>query len=95
MVKTEIYCVGCLVHKYISLSLQLVRDRVKESGIPARTLVTTAYKKNRGRIFGGQFLDGISNAVDVISMMRYIILCTVRVRYCTWISSDHELSTLY
>ena len=36
----------------------------------ARVLVTTAYKKNDGRIFGGQFMDGISNAVDAISMIR-------------------------
>lgn len=33
-------------------------------------LVTTAYKKNDGRIFGGEFLDGISNAVDAVSMIR-------------------------
>ena len=35
-------------------------------------LVTTAYKKNDGRLFGGQFLDGISNAVDAISMTRSV-----------------------
>ena len=36
-------------------------------------LVTTAYKENDGRIFGGQFMDGISNAVDAISMIRCIV----------------------
>ena len=34
-------------------------------------LVTTAYKRNEGRLFGGQFLDGVSSAVDAVSMIRY------------------------
>jgi hypothetical protein len=31
---------------------------------------TKSYNKNEGRLFGGQFLDGISNAVDVVSLNR-------------------------
>lgn len=50
--------------------LQIVLQFAKTSS--ALPLVTTAYKENEGRIFGGQFLDGISNAVDAISMTRYI-----------------------
>ena len=49
--------------------MQVVQNCLKPLP-PHRVLVTTAYKKNDGRLFGGQFLDGISNAVDAISMTR-------------------------
>ena len=51
-------------------TLQIIRDYVSNHLPEATPLVTTAYKKNDGRIFGGQFMDGISNAVDAISMIR-------------------------
>ena len=44
---------------------------VTESHLPVDLLATSAFKKNEGKIFDGRFLDGISNAVDVISMIRY------------------------
>ena len=44
---------------------------VDEGHLPAKKQVTKAFKKNEGRLFGGQFLDGISSAVDAISMVRY------------------------
>lgn len=56
------------------VSLQVVRDCVRSlrrSNVSVRLKVTTAYKKNSGRIFGGQFQDGVSNAVDAVSMIRY------------------------
>ena len=53
--------------------LQLVQTHVKEQGLPAELLITTAYKKSEGRLFGGQFLDGIVNAIDAISMLRYTV----------------------
>lgn len=31
---------------------------------------TEAYKKNEGKLFGGSFLDGISSAVDAMSLIR-------------------------
>ena len=31
---------------------------------------TEAYKKNEGKLFGGSFLDGISSAVDAMSIIR-------------------------
>ena len=49
----------------------MVKDYVAQHLSETETLVTTAYKKNEGRIFGGQFMDGISNAVDAISMIRF------------------------
>ncbi len=55
--------------------LQMVRAHVKvfrKSGISVRLKVTTAYKKNKGRIFGGQFQDGVSNAVDAVSIVRCV-----------------------
>ena len=56
---------------FIYDALQIIRDYVTTHLPGTTTLVTTAYKKNDGRIFGGQFMDGISNAVDAISMIRY------------------------
>ena len=59
----------------------MVHSYIQENHLPVtKILVTSAFKKNEGKIFDGQFLDGISNAVDVISMIRYantgcIILC--------------------
>ena len=44
---------------------------INEGNLPAKRKVTKAFKKNEGRIFDGQFLDGISSAVDAISMVRY------------------------
>ena len=55
---------------YDTGTLQIIRDYVSNHLPEATPLVTTAYKKNDGRIFGGQFMDGISNAVDAISMIR-------------------------
>ena len=49
--------------------MQVAQDSAKELP-PHLLLVTTAYKKNQGRLFDGQFLDGISNAIDAISMAR-------------------------
>ena len=54
-------------------SLKIVRDYTTSTNLPAKLLVTTAYKKNDGKIFGGQFMDGISSAVDPISMIRLAI----------------------
>ena len=56
-----------------SLLLQIVKTHVKEHGLPAEHKITIAYKKNEGRLFGGQFLDGIVNAIDAISMIRYTV----------------------
>ena len=53
-----------------TIKLQTIREYAAKNLPEAKLLVTTAYKINEGRIFGGQFLDGISNAVDVISMIR-------------------------
>lgn len=53
------------------LILQIAEESAAQNLPRHLLLVTTAYKKNDGRIFGGQFLDGISNAVDAISMIRY------------------------
>ena len=53
---------------------QIIKDYVANHLPEAKPLVTTAYKKNDGRIFGGQFMDGISNAVDAISMIRFYSL---------------------
>ena len=72
--KLSIYCLQ---------TSQLVRAYAEHS-LPAKVLVTTAYKKNDGRIFGGQFLDGISNAVDAISMMRLDFLNKSYVIRCVW-----------
>lgn len=47
---------------------------IEENHLPVNMLATSAFKKNEGKIFDGQFLDGISNAVDVISMIRYICM---------------------
>ena len=35
---------------------------------------TKSYNKNQGRLFGGQYMDGISNATDAISMKRLACL---------------------
>lgn len=43
---------------------------IQENHLPVKMLATSAFKKNEGKLFDGQFLDGISNAVDVISMIR-------------------------
>ena len=48
---------------------------------PHELLVTTAYKKNEGKLFGGQFLDGISNAIDAVSMTRLGMLSITCVSY--------------
>ena len=51
----------------------MVHSYVEENHLPVSMLATSAFKKNEGKIFDGQFLDGISNAVDVISMIRYAL----------------------
>ncbi len=54
----------------------MVRAHVKgfrKSGVSVRLKVTAAYKKNEGRIFGGQFQDGVTNAVDAVSIVRYVL----------------------
>lgn len=33
-------------------------------------ILSSAYKKNDGKLFGGYFMDGISNAVDPMSLER-------------------------
>ena len=76
---------------YYLQTSQLVRAYAEHS-LPAKVLVTTAYKKNDGRIFGGQFLDGISNAVDAISMMRLDFLNKSYVIRCVW---QHMISVSY
>lgn len=49
-------------------SLQMIksalRNEIKDKKVLKR------YKKNEGRIFGGQFQDGVSNAVDPMSIIR-------------------------
>ncbi len=54
-------------HNYFSLqkiTRSAIKDEIQDSNIHK------GYKKNEGRIFGGQFQDGISNAVDAMSMIR-------------------------
>ena len=45
---------------------------MKDTALPASTKIidTKASKQNQGRVFGGRFNDGLSNAVDGISMTR-------------------------
>ena len=50
--------------------MQLLISEVEAYHLPVELLITTAFKKNGGRLFDGQFLDGISSAVDAISMIR-------------------------
>ena len=43
---------------------------MSQKKIPAKLLTTSAYKKNDGKLFGGQFQDGVTNAIDAMSMIR-------------------------
>lgn len=48
--------------------MQTVTDFCEENTL--RWIVSSAYKKNDGKLFGGYFMDGISNAVDAMSLER-------------------------
>ena len=63
--------VPSLIEDWFMIDAQVVRKCVKPLP-PHRLLVTTAYKKHEGRVLGGQFLDGISNALDAISLKRQL-----------------------
>ena len=52
-----------------TFSLQIITSSTIKDEINKPT-IHKAYKKNEGKIFGGQFQDGISNAVDVLSIIR-------------------------
>ena len=52
------------------ITMQCVQDYVSSENIPAKLLTTSAYKKNDGKLFGGQFQDGVTNAIDAMSMIR-------------------------
>lgn len=77
LLEVGLYCLNntCMLVYTCILYTQLVCSNVEENHLPAEVLVTMAYKKNEGRLFGGQFLDGISSAVDAISMIRYTHSC--------------------
>ena len=49
-------------------SLQMIKSALKNEIKDKKVL--KGYKKNEGWIFGGQFQDGVSNAVDPLSIIR-------------------------
>jgi len=51
-------------------SLQMIKSALKNEIKDQKVL--KGYKKNEGRIFGGQFQDGVSNAVDPMSIIRSV-----------------------
>lgn len=52
----------------LMFSLQMIKSALRNEIKDKKVL--KGYKKNEGRIFGGQFQDGVSNAVDPMSIIR-------------------------
>ena len=48
--------------------MQIVADFCTQNHL--QNQISSAYQKNNGKIFGGYFIDGISNAVDPMSLER-------------------------